>query len=174
MKKVIKIDRKTIDAMERIDEKTRLLLKTNGAGHAGIASARAEREAIARPAVNSMNPVIDEAQSRARCRKISATSVVDRVVEAERKLDRLGIPLKYRAGAKVTIGPGAERFPNAYDAAIGYTAAVLERMATGWRLLSVAREKTWPSRGVPGDHLALTEEQRAKAAAVFLAKAANF
>jgi len=153
MKKVIKIDRKTIDAMERIDEKTRLLLKTNGAGHAGIASARAEREAIARPAVNSMNPVIDEAQSRARCRKI---------------------PLKYRAGAKVTIGPGAERFPNAYDAAIGYTAAVLERMATGWRLLSVAREKTWPSRGVPGDHLALTEEQRAKAAAVFLAKAANF
>jgi hypothetical protein len=80
---------------------------------------------------------LDAAQGRATARTISPEDLVTFAAEAEKQMEKAGIPKALRKGATLRILPA--RVANAYQYAAEGTSATLERGSTDWYLISASR-----------------------------------
>jgi hypothetical protein len=96
---------------------------------------------------------------RATCHTYSSASEIIAIAqEAEEKLDRLGLPKKYRAGAVAEKASGS-RMPRAYKYRRAATMVEMMRGSRGWYLTYVLRTRILPENRAGHLSLMLTQEQ---------------
>ena len=89
---------------------------------------------------SKIQSAIDAVQKLARIRTIDAADVFEAVEVAEKKLGRL-LYKKDWTDLRIVCDPSAQKFANAYDGIPESTRFYIERGATGWVLLTVARNR---------------------------------
>ena len=106
--------------------------------------------------VDKITAALDAAQGKANARTLFAGSVSVLADSAERRLDRLNIPKKYREGAKAVFFEAD--LPSAYKYKADSTKIMVERGKSAWYLVDVSRILIYPKqRG--RNHLILTDQQ---------------
>jgi hypothetical protein len=117
---------------------------------------------MSEPGSQELEDAIQDVNRRAKRHTFTAYDLAFYVaVEAERRLEKLGIPKTERAGAMFTAESGTE-LPNAYHGvAVAATATILRR-SRDWYLISYERYDLWPNHR-PRELLALTPDQDALA-----------
>jgi hypothetical protein len=80
---------------------------------------------------------VDAAQIGCRSRRLDWSDLTSAVAAADKRLESLGIPQKYRVGCTVHLLP--EAVPNSYKYTAYGTSATLTRFTTGWFLANVGR-----------------------------------
>lgn len=81
---------------------------------------------------------LEEAQRKAKTRKISVTEIMD-FLEMEEK--RLHIPKKYMDGVRVTVDLNAQQFPNCYRGIPESTHFCAEYKRGNWYLTNLYRDR---------------------------------
>ena len=105
---------------------------------------------------SKITAALDAVQGKANARTLFAGSVSDLSDRAERQLERLNIPKKYREGARAIYF--AADLPGAYKYRAESTKIIVERGKASWYLVDVSRIAIYPKqKGVC--QLQLTDQQ---------------
>ena len=105
---------------------------------------------------DKITATLDAAQGKANARTLFAGSVSALADSAERRLDRLNIPKKYREGARAVFFEAD--LPSAYKYKAESTRIVIERGKAAWYLVDVSRIAIYPKQK-GRNHLILTDQQ---------------
>ena len=106
--------------------------------------------------VDKITAALDAVQGKANARTLFAGSVSDLADLAERRLDRLDIPKKYREGARAVFFEAD--LPGAYKYKAETTRIIVERGKTAWYLVDVSRILIYPKQK-GRNHLILADQQ---------------
>ena len=105
---------------------------------------------------DKITAALDAAQGKANARILFAGAVSDLAERAERELERLNIPKKYREGARAVFFEAD--LPGAYKYKAETTRIMVERGKTAWYLVHVSRIDIYP-REKGRNHLVLADQQ---------------
>ena len=106
--------------------------------------------------IDKITATLDAAQGKANARTLFAGSVSDLADRAERQLDRLDIPKKYREGARAIYFEAG--LPNAYRYQAETTRIEIIRGKSAWYFVDVSRIGIYPKQK-GHNHLVLAEQQ---------------
>ena len=106
--------------------------------------------------IDKITATLDAAQGKANARTLFAGFVSDLADRAERQLERLDIPKKYREGARAVFFEAD--LPGAYKYKAESTRIVIERGKAAWYLVDVSRIAIYPKQK-GRNHLVLAEQQ---------------
>lgn len=95
---------------------------------------------------SQVKAVLARVSGRASAHTFSAATIEALAAEAERELERLALPKKMRAGARVHATSGSP-VAGAYRYARTATSVTITRGAAAWFLTRVTRVSLYPNRG---------------------------
>ena len=104
--------------------------------------------------ITELEKAINEAQSKARVRRISTSTVINTLAKIQKQLN---IPKKSMRGIKISVDYYAQKFPSAYKGIPESTYFNAEHDGRHWRITNVYRAKCRYSGEVIINH---TEESK--------------
>lgn len=117
---------------------------------------------MSEPGSQELEDAIQDVNRRAKRHTFTAYDLAFYVaVEAERRLEKLGIPKAERAGAMFRAESGTE-LPNAYHGVAIAASATILRRSKDWYLTTYERFDLWPNYR-PKESLVLTSDQDERA-----------
>ena len=109
---------------------------------------------------NKVLEALEEGQGRATARTVDISDIVALAAYGEKRLEDLGLPKRYRAGATAHYSP--PKVPNAYKYSADGSYATLTRGSSHWYLTDIHRGQTGsqPHGGYSRRSIRLTPEQQ--------------
>ena len=104
--------------------------------------------------ITELEKAINEAQSKARARTITTSTIINTLAKIQKQLD---IPKKSMKGIKISVDYYAQKFPSAYKGIPESTHFSAEHDGRHWRITNVYRAKCRYSGEVIINH---TEESK--------------
>lgn len=115
---------------------------------------------ISKTTTDKISDALKTGQGKARARLLDAYDVKKAAADAEKSLEKMGLPKAMRKGVKVDFCPFSEKIPNAYIGIPYGTCAELIRGSKDWFLVGVSRVIV--NRSFPELKFYLDEEQKTR------------
>jgi hypothetical protein len=113
---------------------------------------------ISKATTDKITDALKTGQGKARARLLDAYDVKKAAADAEKDLEKMGIPKTMRKGVKVDFCPFSEKFASAYKGIPYGTRAEMIRGSKDWFLVGISRVVV--NRAFPELRFYLSEEQK--------------
>lgn len=94
---------------------------------------------VKKDSIEKVKEMVEKGQKGAKVRLIKVEDIFEAIEKVEMRLQDISIPKKYWVGCRIYIDP--EALPVSYMFEAEGTAAILERKASVWDLISVYRKR---------------------------------